>query len=44
MAIMLSPPDLIACDREPMNIPGAIQPHGLMLVADANALLIHFAG
>ena len=27
--------DLTACDREPIHIPGAVQPHGLLLVADA---------
>ncbi|USU09748.1 GAF domain-containing protein [Sphingomonadaceae bacterium OTU29MARTA1] len=27
--------DLTACDREPIHIPGAIQPHGLLLVAEA---------
>ena len=27
--------DLIACDREPIHIPGAIQPHGLLLIAEA---------
>ncbi len=27
-------PDLTACDREPIHIPGAIQPHGILLVAD----------
>ena len=27
--------DITACDREPIHIPGAIQPHGLLLVADA---------
>lgn len=26
--------DLTACDREPIHAPGAIQPHGLLLVAD----------
>jgi light-regulated signal transduction histidine kinase (bacteriophytochrome) len=26
--------DLTVCDREPIHIPGAIQPHGLLLVAD----------
>jgi light-regulated signal transduction histidine kinase (bacteriophytochrome) len=26
--------DLTACDREPIHIPGAIQPHGLLLVAE----------
>lgn len=29
--------DLTACDREPIHVPGAIQPHGLLLVADAGA-------
>ncbi|MEE8610829.1 MAG: histidine kinase dimerization/phosphoacceptor domain -containing protein [Sphingomonas aquatilis] len=28
-----SPLDLTICDREPIHIPGAIQPHGLLLVA-----------
>jgi light-regulated signal transduction histidine kinase (bacteriophytochrome) len=27
--------DLTACDREPIHIPGSIQPHGLLLVAEA---------
>ncbi|MGN6270317.1 MAG: histidine kinase dimerization/phosphoacceptor domain -containing protein [Sphingomonas sp.] len=31
----LARPDLTACDREPIHIPGSIQPHGLLLVADA---------
>jgi len=26
--------DLAACDREPIHIPGSIQPHGLLLVAE----------
>ncbi len=30
--------DLTACDREPIHIPGAVQPHGLLLVADAASL------
>ncbi len=30
--------DLTACDREPIHIPGSIQPHGLLLVADASTL------
>ncbi|WP_027173773.1 histidine kinase dimerization/phosphoacceptor domain -containing protein [Methylobacterium sp. 10] len=29
-------PDLTVCDREPIHIPGAIQPHGLLLVVDAD--------
>ncbi|RZL70860.1 MAG: phytochrome, partial [Sphingomonas sp.] len=32
--------DLNACDREPIHIPGAIQPHGLLLVADATSLAV----
>jgi light-regulated signal transduction histidine kinase (bacteriophytochrome) len=32
--------DLTACDREPIHIPGAIQPHGLLLVADAATLTV----
>ncbi|MGU3314651.1 histidine kinase dimerization/phosphoacceptor domain -containing protein [Sphingomonas sp. M6A6_1c] len=28
--------DLTVCDREPIHIPGAIQPHGLLLVAAAD--------
>ncbi len=32
--------DLNACDREPIHIPGAIQPHGLLLVADAASLAV----
>lgn len=29
--------DINACDREPIHIPGAIQPHGLLLVVDATS-------
>ncbi|PNG52168.1 MULTISPECIES: ATP-binding protein [unclassified Variovorax] len=32
--------DLTACDREPIRVPGAIQPHGRMLVLDARTLRI----
>ncbi|WP_244631282.1 histidine kinase dimerization/phosphoacceptor domain -containing protein [Aureimonas sp. ME7] len=32
--------DLTLCDREPIHIPGAIQPHGLLLVADARTGLV----
>ena len=32
--------DLTACDREPIHIPGAIQPHGLLLVADADSFTV----
>lgn len=37
--------DLEACAREPIHIPGSIQPHGVMLVADRTTLEIsHAAG
>ena len=29
-----STPDLTTCDREPIHVPGAIQPHGLLLALD----------
>jgi light-regulated signal transduction histidine kinase (bacteriophytochrome) len=32
--------DLTACDREPIHIPGSIQPHGLLLIADARTHLV----
>lgn len=32
--------DLTACDREPIQIPGAIQPHGLLLIADRASLTV----
>ncbi|GHC94190.1 histidine kinase [Pseudorhodoferax aquiterrae] len=32
------PPDLTACELEPIRWPGAIQPHGRMLVLDAQTL------
>lgn len=32
--------DITACDREPIHIPGAIQPHGLLLVVDAPTLTV----
>lgn len=37
--------DLSACDREPIHIPGSIQPHGLLLVAEiASDLVVAGAG
>lgn len=36
--------DLTACDREPIHAPGAIQPHGLLLIADNDARVIAVAG
>jgi chemotaxis family two-component system sensor kinase Cph1 len=32
--------NITACDREPIHIPGAIQPHGLLLVAGAPELTV----
>lgn len=31
---------LANCDREPIHIPGMIQPHGVLLAADPNTLKI----
>lgn len=31
-------PDLTLCDVEPIHVPGSIQPHGLLLIADARTL------
>jgi chemotaxis family two-component system sensor kinase Cph1 len=37
--------DQTNCDREPIHLPGAIQPHGLLLVVDpATAAVTHAAG
>src|SRR4051794_2452715 len=33
-------PDLTACDREPIHVPGRVQPHGVLLVADAAGLRV----
>jgi light-regulated signal transduction histidine kinase (bacteriophytochrome)/CheY-like chemotaxis protein len=35
--------DLTDCDREPIHIPGAILPHGAMLVLDAGTLVVQQA-
>lgn len=32
---------LTSCDREPIHIPGSIQPHGVMLVAARDGLVVH---
>ena len=37
--------DLNDCDREPIHVPGSIQPHGMILVADRDNLTVsHGAG
>ena len=35
------PVDLNSCDREPIHIPGSIQPHGLMLVVGCRDFRVH---
>ncbi|MDO9336149.1 MAG: histidine kinase dimerization/phosphoacceptor domain -containing protein [Caulobacter sp.] len=35
-------PDLTDCDREPIHIPGSIQPHGVMLVVERNSLSVAY--
>lgn len=37
-------PDLSACDREPIHVPGAIQPHGLLLIAEPDLTVVGGAG
>ena len=32
--------DVTVCDREPIHVPGSIQPHGLLLIADARTLTV----
>ncbi|MFC3080056.1 histidine kinase dimerization/phosphoacceptor domain -containing protein [Phenylobacterium terrae] len=36
--------DLTQCDREPIHIPGAVQPHGALVVVDRATLRIEQAG
>lgn len=37
--------DLTICDREPIHIPGAIQPHGMLLIVDpAEGVIVGGAG
>ena len=33
--------ELTLCDREPIHVPGSIQPHGMMLVASLDGLITH---
>ncbi|MBB3172725.1 light-regulated signal transduction histidine kinase (bacteriophytochrome) [Endobacter medicaginis] len=42
MTLITDPPvlNLTECDREPIHRPGAIQPHGLLLVADRLSLVV----
>ena len=34
------PVDLTNCDREPIHVPGSIQPHGFVLMLDEDSRLI----
>ncbi|SFP73118.1 histidine kinase dimerization/phosphoacceptor domain -containing protein [Sphingomonas rubra] len=36
--------DITACDREPIHVSGSIQPHGLLLIADALGTVVAGAG
>lgn len=38
------PVDLTLCDREPIHVPGSVQPHGLLLVVDPETLTVAHAG
>ena len=38
-----SQPDLSVCDREPIHIPGSIQPHGILLALAPDNLTISHA-
>ena len=38
-----SPVDITTCDREPIHIPGAIQPHGFLLGLDATTWAVRYA-
>ena len=40
---MIEKTDLTNCDREPIHIPGSIQPHGAMLVLDAESFTLRYA-
>ncbi|NPD65530.1 GAF domain-containing protein [Lichenicola cladoniae] len=45
MEILFTPTEGSSCDREPIRTPGSIQPHGIMLVASIDSLLVtHVAG
>ena len=37
-------PDISGCDREPIHIPGAVQPHGIMLVVEIGSLIVRHCG
>lgn len=40
IAVRFGEADLTTCDREPIHIPGSIQPHGVLLVLNRDALTV----
>lgn len=40
VAVRFGEADLTTCDREPIHIPGSIQPHGVLLVIDRDLLAV----
>jgi chemotaxis family two-component system sensor kinase Cph1 len=40
MSITSTPAALIPCDRELIQFPASIQPHGMMLVVDRDSLIV----
>jgi len=40
---MISISDILSCDSEPIRFPGAVQPHGALLVLDAQSLTVEAA-
>ena len=40
VAVKFGEADLTTCDREPIHIPGSIQPHGVLLIVDRQSLSI----
>jgi light-regulated signal transduction histidine kinase (bacteriophytochrome) len=40
LAVRFGEADLTTCDREPIHIPGSIQPHGVLLVVERENLII----
>src|SRR4051812_27269059 len=38
-----APVDITTCDREPIHIPGAIQPHGFLVALDAATWAVRYA-
>jgi light-regulated signal transduction histidine kinase (bacteriophytochrome) len=44
MAEFTAPVDLTNCDREPIHIPGSLQPHGILLTLDPGTFAVLQAG